>query len=309
MAWEVRCGWGLRRTFWCGVSRGLEGFPWKERTLKIGFIDYYLDEWHANNYPEMLRKASGGEMEAAYAYGMIPSPLTGRTSAEWCEKYGIVLCETIGEVIEKSDALIVLSPDNCEMHEELSQLPLRSGKRTYIDKTFAPDKRTAEAIFALGEAHGTPCYSTSALRFATEYEALQGKAVKAMSTWGPNDLETYGIHQLEPIVMLMQGRVARVMAVGTGAWVNLLMEWEDGRSASLLCTGGDSPFAANLCLEEGCRALTVESDFFGGFMKNLVAFFRTGEIPVSHSETIAIMALREAALKAMGQPGIWVEVE
>ena len=23
---------------------------------KIGFIDYYLDEWHANNYPEMLEK-------------------------------------------------------------------------------------------------------------------------------------------------------------------------------------------------------------------------------------------------------------
>ena len=27
---------------------------------KIGFIDYYLDEWHANNYPEMI-----AEQEAA----------------------------------------------------------------------------------------------------------------------------------------------------------------------------------------------------------------------------------------------------
>ena len=41
--------------------------------------------------------------------------------------------------MEKSDCLLVLSPDNCEMHEELCQIPLRSGKRTYVDKTFAPD--------------------------------------------------------------------------------------------------------------------------------------------------------------------------
>ena len=52
------------------------------------------------------------------------------------------------------------------MHEELSQLPLKSGKPTYIDKTFAPDYPTAKRIFDLAEANGTPCYSTSALRYA-----------------------------------------------------------------------------------------------------------------------------------------------
>ena len=25
---------------------------------KIGFIDYYLDEWHANNYPRMIAEVS-----------------------------------------------------------------------------------------------------------------------------------------------------------------------------------------------------------------------------------------------------------
>ena len=195
------------------------------------------------------------------------------------------------------------------MHEELSRLPLGSGKKTYIDKTFAPDKKTAQAIFALGEEQGTLCYSTSALRFATEYEALRGKAVKAMSTWGPNGLETYGIHQLEPVMMLMQGKVKRVMALAQGNWTNLLMEWEDGRSASMVCTGGASPFAANVCLEDGCQFLQVESDYFGGFIKNLAAFFQTGKIPVSHQETIAIMAVREAALKAVENLGIWILVE
>lgn len=42
---------------------------------KIGFIDYYLDEWPANNYPEMLKKECGDEMQVCYAYGKIDSPL------------------------------------------------------------------------------------------------------------------------------------------------------------------------------------------------------------------------------------------
>ena len=45
--------------------------------MKIGFIDYYLDEWHANNYPNWIREASDGEMEVSLAYGMIDSPIGG----------------------------------------------------------------------------------------------------------------------------------------------------------------------------------------------------------------------------------------
>lgn len=276
--------------------------------MKIGFIDYYLDEWHANNYPQMIKEHSNGEMEVAYAYGQIASPITGMTSEEWCKEYGIALCETIEEVIEKSDVLIVLSPDNCEMHETLAELPLKSGKKTYIDKTFAPDKRSAESMFRLGEAHNTPCYSTSALRFAAEYQPYKGKKVNNVATWGPNDINTYSIHQLEPMIMLMQGQVKRVMALQQDRWTNLLLEWTDGRCASLLCTGGAATFTTTLCLDSGCERVEIKSDFFGAFIDNLVQFFRTGKIPVSHEETILIMAVREAALKAVECAGKWIEV-
>lgn len=36
--------------------------------IKVGFIDYYLDEWHANNYVHMLHDYSNGEVEAVYAW-------------------------------------------------------------------------------------------------------------------------------------------------------------------------------------------------------------------------------------------------
>lgn len=276
--------------------------------MNVGFIDYYLDEWHANHYPQLLQQKSDGRLKVAYAYGKIDSPITGKTSKQWCQEFGVQHCETIEEVVEKSDVLIVLSPDNCEMHEELCEKPLMSGKRTYVDKTFAPDQKTAKAIFEAAEAHNTPCYSTSALRFASEYEALKGKKIQAAAFWGPYDLETYSIHQLEPMIMLMQGNVKRVLAQQSGDWTQICLEWSDGRAASLTCTGKDGAFWANIDLEQENRAFQITSDNFGAFIENLVSFLEGEDIPVTHLETVRIMAVREACLKASRQPGIWIEV-
>lgn len=45
--------------------------------MKIGFIDYYLDEYHANHYPEWIKNAAD-ESCAFYAWAQIDSP-KGRT--------------------------------------------------------------------------------------------------------------------------------------------------------------------------------------------------------------------------------------
>lgn len=275
---------------------------------KIGFIDYYLDEWHANNYPAWILEASNGEMKVAYAYGHIDSPIGGMTTDEWCAKYGIPRCDTIEEVIEKSDLLIVLSPDNCEMHEELCQLPLRSGKSTYVDKTFAPDYATAKRIFDIAEASNTPCYSTSALRFASEYAEIDTTGITAISSVGPNGFETYAIHQLEPIMMLMQTPVSRVMYVPAEGWYTVVLEFADGRRGTLAGFEGGAPFGMNIASKTGNTAVTVQSDFFGAFIKELCDFFATGEIKVPHEETLAIMAVRGAVLNAQKNPEQWVNV-
>ena len=275
--------------------------------MKIGFIDYYLDEWHANNYPNWIKEASGGEMEVVCAFGLIDSPIGGRTNAKWCEDMGIRQAASIEEVIESSDVLIVLSPDNCEMHEQLCQLPLRSGKPTYIDKTFAPDLPTAQRIFAIADEYGTPCYSTSALRYATEYKDL-GK-VQAIASWGPNGFETYSIHQLEPIMMLMQAEPKRVMALTGDKWYIMTIEFVDGRAATLTGYAAGSPFAMNVTGENGAKVINVESDFFGGFIANLVEFFRDSTKIVPHADTLRIMAVRGAGLKALETPGEWVDIQ
>lgn len=275
----------------------------------IGFIDYYLDEWHANNYPKLIKEVSDGELEVTCAYAVKDSPLEGgMTTDEWCEKYKIKRCYTIEEVIEKCDCLLVLSPDNCEMHEELCRLPLSSGKLTYVDKTFAPDKETAERIFEVAEEHSTPCYSTSALRFAAEYKNIESDNITVINSWGPNDFDTYSIHQLEPIMMLMKSKPVRVMWLEAEKWVELIIAFEDGAVATVSCFSGGSPFMMNISGRGETRIVQVESDYFSEFIKELCNFYITGKPVVPHDETVAIMAVRGAGLKAQKTPGEWVEI-
>ena len=276
--------------------------------MKIGFIDYYLDEWHANNYPAWIKEASGGEAEVTYAFGLIDSPLTGMTSAQWCEKFGVTQCAPIEEVVEKSDALVVLSPDNCEMHEQLCQVPLRAGKPVYVDKTFAPDAATARRIFAIAEQSGTPCWSSSALRFAEEYKGIDPSRVKAVSCWGPFQYETYSIHQLEPLMMFMKAPARRVLYLNGEKWLSLAVEFTDGRTGTITQFEDGSPFVTTVCCPDDNKMVTVESDFFAAFIREMVDFFRTREEKVPHEETINIMAVREAGLKAQQRPGEWVAV-
>ena len=141
---------------------------------KIGFVDLYISEWHANNYPVWMREIAeklGYGYEIAYAYAEEDvSPVDGRTTAEWCEQFGVTACATIGELCEKSDCIVILAPSNPEAHLRLAAAVLPYGKRTYIDKTFAPNYEEAAAIFALADQYGTQCFSTSALRYASELE-------------------------------------------------------------------------------------------------------------------------------------------
>ena len=110
---------------------------------KIGFIDCFLSNWHANNYPAWIRESCqerGLEYEVAYAWAEVEvSPRDNKTTDQWCAENNVTRCATIEEVCEKSDVLFILAPTNPEKHLEYAKIALKYGKRTYIDKTFAPN--------------------------------------------------------------------------------------------------------------------------------------------------------------------------
>ncbi|KGE17066.1 hypothetical protein [Paenibacillus wynnii] len=274
---------------------------------RIGFIDYFLDEWHANQYPDWIEQSSGGTMKVTCAYGKVDAP-NGRTNADWCRDKGIELLPTIQAVIDSSDYLIVLSPDHPEFHEELSLLPLQSGKPTYVDKTFAPDRETANKMFERAAQHNTPLYSSSALRFAPEYGDARDKEIDTIFSQGPGKYSNYAVHQIEPIVSLMGVGAKRVMSVGTELAPALLIEYPNGRQASILHIQ-NSPFLLTLQYENGESArVTAEADFFAAFIDDLVHFFKTGISTVPPEETILVITLIEYGSKAREKPYQWIEL-
>jgi len=275
---------------------------------KIGFIDYYLDEWHANTYPDLVKELSDGEYEVAYAYGKIDSPIGGISNKEWAKKYDVELFDTIDEVVEKSDVLIVLSPDNPEMHEELTDLPLKSGKCVYVDKTFAPDKATAERIFEKAKKYGSPIFSSSALRFATELDEINKSKITRITSEGPDYFEKYVIHQVEPIVMLMESRAKRIMGLGTLTHPSLIIEFEDGRFVQLR-HGLGAEFRFAVADEENNEIhYFIKSPFFKLFVKALLEFFETGKPPVSPEQTIDVIAICSVGKQALQDPFKWIEL-
>ena len=123
--------------------------------MKIGFIDFYIDEWHANNYPGMIdeyNKAHGTDHKVAYAWAET-EPAGHLSTAEWCEKFGAKKCETIEELCEKADHVIVLAPSDPDKHLGYAEKIFATGTSPYIDKTFAPDCTTAKRIFDLADKH------------------------------------------------------------------------------------------------------------------------------------------------------------
>lgn len=269
---------------------------------KIGFIDYYLDEWHANNYPGLIKAASNGELEVVCAYAQIDSPKGGRTTDQWCKEMGISRCERIEDVISRCDFLVVLSPDNPEMHRELCRLPLRSGKPVFVDKTFTNDAATARELFAVAKEYSTPMYSSSALRFSKELAPLKKCDIDFVQTIGAGTSENYLVHQAEPMIALVKSPVKQITCNETELSVHFDITFENGTKGCMTLFGwdGGAPFGITVKYKDGGMAFIPEcTEFFERFITEMVGFFRNPANPPAPSEeTIWVMELIEAAHKA-----------
>jgi len=281
--------------------------------MNIGFIDYFIDEWHANNYPAFIKQSSFGDrVRVTMAYDQGPQP--GRKPLdEWCREFGVTQARSIEEVVAKCDAIVVLSPDNVEKHEELADLPLRSGKPVYIDKPFAPSLAAGKRMFDKAAAHKTPMFSSSALRFGSALESAVAGAFKQArpdfaSTRGGGVFAIYAIHQLEMLVMAMGPGAKRVMQVGPPAAPTLVIDYSGNREAMMTVAHGH-PFQFSAAYAGGkTNAVVINemNDFFPRFIEAMLTFFETRRSPVPREETLEVAALIEAGDRAVAKPFEWI---
>ncbi len=266
---------------------------------KIGFIDYYLSEWHANNYPAWIRECcekNGLEYEIAYAWGEEEVSLRdGKTNTQWCRENGVTMCSTIEECCEKSDVLLILAPSTPEKHLPYAKIALSYGKPTYIDKTFAPDLAQAKEILSIAAKYGTPVFSTSALRYADELKEFAG-ARALITTGGGRAAEEYIVHQLEMIVKTMGCGATSVSATAQGDQRIYRVLFGDGRAATAIYAPS-LPFTLCGEMENGASvSKSVTSEFFKTLMEKILYFYEGEKPDFSQEETLAVMHLREVLL-------------
>ena len=281
---------------------------------KIGFVDYYISEWHANNYPDWIKAANaelGYDYEVKYAWAQeYVSQVDGKNTDEWCEQMGIARCETVEELCEKSDVIIILAPSNPEKHLEFAKMVFPYGKPTYIDKSFADTTESAKEIFALAEKYGVKFFSSSALRYATELNEV-GPCVAMTTLGGYWSVEEYIIHQAEMIVKKLGIGAKEIKAQRiTDDEYTFTIKYDDTRRAGMHFAKSGEPFCVLMNTGDGSDALykVIESDTFNGLIKDILTFFETGNFSFDVAEILEVNRIMVSAIKAKQQTDTWIEI-
>ena len=279
---------------------------------KIGFVDYYLSEWHANNYPAWIRQANdvlGTDFCLSYAWAELDtSPKDGVSSEQWCQKFGAEQCATLEELCEKSDCILILAPSDPDRHLEYARKVLPYGKPTYIDKTFTVNLAEAKEIFRIAAEYNTPFFSSSALRYAEELRELP-PLKSFMLTGGGGNFPEYSIHLVEMAVMLSSSPAveAKTEPVGSGRLCRI--RFENGQEAALVYSPA-APYSLFAQPIEGkhCKRI-ITSQFFEGLIRDILRFYACGTPSFNTAQTLRAMALRDALLLSETQDGCWIKVE
>lgn len=277
----------------------------------IGFVDYYISEWHANTYPQWIKEIcerTGKEYSVRYAWAEKDvSPVDGRNTDEWCRAFGVEKCETLGELCRKSDYILVLAPSNPEKHLEYAKEVLTYGKNTYIDKTFAPDFATAKQIFDIAAQYGTKFFSTSALRYADEIVPLAGSRF-VLTFGGGSNLEEYIIHQIEMVVSMIKEKAAYARVENQGNEYLCTVRFEHGARATMIFSPS---LGFSVCVTDGegrSRCEKIRSDYFRHLLADILRFYEEGTVSFDGGQTLEVMKIREAVLRAKEQGGEWVKI-
>lgn len=263
---------------------------------RIGFVDLNLENYHANVFLQALR----GPLASR---GFAVAGATGTKTAEsraWAEKNGVAFFESDADLNAAVDFFMILAPSNPEVHLDLCRRILPFGKPTYVDKTFAPNLKVAQEIFALADKHKTPIQTSSALRYTNvQEEARKGSAkVEHMVTWGGGgSFDEYAIHPLELLVSVMGHEATALMRRGTPERTQLLVEFSGGRTGVVnVFPKTNTPFAASFTTEKATRYVQVDdSKIFVNNQAAILDFFAAGKPNIDRRESLTIMRLLDAA--------------
>jgi hypothetical protein len=290
-----------------------------EEPMRVGIVG--CDTSHVIAFSKLMNDPAAIELQArveivcAYPGGSpdIPSSRDRvRGFTDQLRASGIEIVESIEDVVEQSDAILLESLDG-RVHLEQFRT-VAQGKPVFVDKPAAASLADVIAIFDIAESTATPCFSSSALRFSEQVVGLKtdaslgklhGCEVASPFQTEPHhpDLFWYGVHGIESIYALMGPGCETVTRVDGEHETVVTGKWSDGRLAVFRGLKGRSDYAF---IAYGEKRIEFRRDFSGyqGLVDQVCEFFLTGKAPVRAEETIEMFAFMEAADESLrlGQP-------
>jgi hypothetical protein len=290
--------------------------------LRLGIIG--CDTSHVTAFTEALNNPAakghvpGGKVVAAFKGGSkdVQSSWSrvDQFAATLQENYGLTFYDTIEDLCAHVDAILLESVDG-RPHLAQAMPVLLAHKRLFIDKPMAGSLREAVQIFRMAKEQGTPVFSSSALRFGTNTQAIHhgslGK-IKFAETYGPCELEPhhpdlfwYGIHGVEALYTLL-GTGCRTVQRGTtiDGKIEVIGFWQGGRQGVFR----ENKEFHGLAKGERGEAAAGSFDGYLPLLNEIMKFFQTGVAPVKPEETLEILAFMEAADASKAQGGKPVNV-
>ncbi|MEH7014081.1 Gfo/Idh/MocA family oxidoreductase [Neobacillus niacini] len=284
--------------------------------LNIGMIG--LDTSHAVAFTKLLNDpnkdfhVNGGKVMMACPVGsndfaLSYSRISGITKE--VEQYGVRIVETMEEVAEQCDAILLESVDGRVHLEQLSKIVMFN-KPIFIDKPFCLSSSDATKMVELSEKYNTPIMSSSALRFAeTLGQALsaqdKGNIIGA-DCFGPMEMvETqpgyfwYGIHTIEMLYAILGSGAKNVRTESNQDYDLIISQWEDGRIGTARGNRkGNYNFGAVIHYERGNEYVRIDSSskpYYASLLEQIMLFFGGTKPIVPISETLEIIRFIEAA--------------
>jgi hypothetical protein len=239
-------------------------------------------------------------------------------AAEMTQRFDVQLYDSLAQLTEAVDAILLESCDGRQHLEQFRQLAI--GKPVFVDKPFATTYQDALEIVRIAEKTNTPLMSCSSLRYAAGIADLlpAGERVIACEAFGyapiledyPG-LFWYGIHSAEMLFRFMGFDCRRVRCFSFRQVEVALGEWADGRTGVLRGVQfGSAEYGCVVHTDAGLHCGLAQSDppYLGLLLQKVLEFFRTGNSPVDIRETLGIAAFLEAANQSRAHDGTIVEL-
>lgn len=286
--------------------------------MKLGIIDHHLNNYHANKFHGLLtgevgKEAGGVEIVAAYESHPV--------GEDWCTEKGVPRASSAAEVVTKSDAILILAPDNSEAHPELSREALASRKPVFFDKALAANMSDAQQIVQAAREHDTAIMTASSLRFSVELEELlqriNGRPVDGIYSRGLAKWRGYSVHTISPVMRLLGGdRIKRLIDTSRGGAARIVtLETATGRRALIDVRESENQFEATpwqigVLVEGRYETITIKQfdEFYANLMRQTLQFFKTRQSPVPVEEQLEILAVELAADASVEKGSDWVSL-